>query len=185
MYAFFKGIIDEVCANYIVLNCENIGYLIYTPNPYTFSVGEKYTVYTYLHVREDVMDLYGFKTKEERDLFLDLISVKGLGPKMALPILAAGSVSGVKDAINKGDTLYLQKFPKIGPKLAQQIILDLKGKIDVTEEITSSNPEIQDVVEALLSLGYKMSEIKKIISKIDLSLSLDERVKQALQLLLK
>ena len=81
--------------------------------------------------------MYGFNKIEERDLFLKLINVKGLGPKMALPILATGSISGIIDAINRENILYLKKFPKIGDKVAKQIVLDLKGKL---ENWTVQNP---------------------------------------------
>ena len=87
----------------------------------------------YEKVAEDENSLYGFKTNEEKDLFLKLISVKGLGCKMALPILAVGSINGIMDAIERENILYLKKFPKIGEKVARQIILDLKGKLQISD----------------------------------------------------
>ena len=120
----------------------------------------------------------------DKELFLKLISVKGLGAKLALPILATGSISGIVDAINRENILYLTKFPKIGEKLARQIVLDLKGKIDieVSEEVVD---DTQDLIDTLGALGYKNAEIKKVISQIDKSNSLEEQVKEALKLLLK
>ena len=127
--------------------------------------------------------LFGFKTPEEKDLFLKLISVKGMGPKMALPMLATGSVSGIIDAIERENILYLKKFPKIGDKVARQIILDLKGKLVTTNEI---NQTVNDeLVDALSSLGYKSADIKKVINKVDNSLSIENQIKEALKLLLK
>ena len=104
---------------------------------------------------------------------------------MALPILATGSIGGIIDAINRENVLYLTKFPKIGEKLARQIILDLKGKLDdyVGEDIGPD--ETEDLMETLTALGYKPTEIKKVIGQIDKSLSLEEQVKEALRLLLK
>ncbi len=108
--------------------------------------------------------------------------MKGIGPKMALPILATGSIAGIMDAINRENVLYLKKFPKIGEKLARQIILDLKGKFKVdTIEIDTSD----DLVEALKGLGYKHQDITRILPKMEKDSTIEEKVKQALKLLLK
>ena len=100
MYNYISGTVTHLASNYIVLENNGIGYHLNTPNPYVFNENEFYKVYIYQQVREDDVSLYGFKTEEEKDLFLKLISVKGLGPKMALPILATGSVNGVKELRN-------------------------------------------------------------------------------------
>ena len=136
---------------------------------------------------KDEYTLYGFKTREEKELFLKLISVKGLGPKMAMPILAVGSIEGIMDAIERENILYLKKFPKIGEKLARQIVLDLKGKLEfigvgITDDEMSKSEELKEV---LLGLGYKEKEIKPIISKVDSSITIEEQVKEALRLLLR
>ena len=185
MYSYIIGKVSEINSNNIVLECNNIGYLIYVANPFSYKINEEYKVYLYNKISEDEYSLYGFKTKEEYELFLKLISVKGLGAKLALPILATGSISGIVDAINRENILYLTKFPKIGDKLARQIILDLKGKIniEVNEEIESD--ETEDLIDTLVALGYKTSEIKKVIGMIDKSNTLEEQVKEALKLLLK
>ena len=143
-------------------------------------------IYLYLNIKEDEHSLFGFKDKTEKQLFLKLISVKGVGPKTALPILATGSINGIIDAIERENILYLKKFPKIGEKVAKQIILDLKGKfkninIEVSEEITSN----EELYETLKSLGYKDKEIKMVIPKISNDLTLEEKVKEGLKLLLK
>ena len=135
----------------------------------------------YNHVREEEYSLYGFKTKEERELFLKLIDVKGLGPKIALPILAGGNTAGIIDAIDRENILYLQKFPKVGEKLARQIILDLKGKLVRKEGSAPVNTELLDVLE---SLGYKKSDVSKIIKEIK-STTIEEQVKEALKLLIR
>lgn len=186
MYDYIKGSITSIYSNAISIDNNGIGYLIYTANPYSFQEGEVYKVYIYQVVREDELTLYGFKEIEERSLFLKLIGVKGLGPKMALPILATGSVSGIIDAIERENILYLKKFPKIGDKVAKQIILDLKGKLGVIstgEEINSNSYE--ELIEVLKGLGYKEKEFKNVIPKIDNSLSIEDQVKEALKLLLK
>lgn len=184
MYSYIKGIIVDQGSNYIVIDNNGIGYQIYVGNPFNFELNKEFLVYTYSYIREDEYTLYGFKILEEKELFLKLINVKGLGPKMALPMLATGSISGIIDAIERENILYLKKFPKIGDKVARQIILDLKGKLNMTtaSEETTNFDELIDVLE---SLGYKNSEIKKIINNIDSSKSLEEQVKEALKLLLK
>lgn len=183
MYSYIKGIIVEVMPNYIVIDNNNIGYRIFVPNPYYYKENEEYKIYIYEHIREDEHSLYGFKDIEERDLFLKLIDVKGLGPKMALPILASGSISGIVDAINRENILYLKKFPKIGDKVAKQIILDLKGKVSCSEE-DIANDDNEDVILALVSLGYNKADINKVLPKIQ-SDSVENMIKEALKLLLK
>ena len=183
MYNYIKGKVVEVTSNYIVLENNNIGYQIYTGNPYSFQENEEYKVFVYQKIAEDDNSLYGFKTKEEKELFLRLIDVKGLGPKMAMPMIALGSVSGIADAIDRENILYLKKFPKIGDKVARQIILDLKGKLVTSNEVV---PSVNDeLVDALTSLGYKNADIKKVVSKVDNSLTIEEQIKEALKLLLK
>ena len=182
MYAYLNGIIKDIESNYIVLDINGIGYLIYVANPYYYQIENSYKVYTYTHIREDEFSLYGFKSKEELDLFLKLISVKGLGPKMALPILATGSLEGIMDAIDRENILYLKKFPKIGDKVARQIILDLKGKLAKT--VTNNNVN-EELTEALLALGYKNNDIKKVVASIDSNLTIENQIKEALKLLLK
>lgn len=183
MYAYIKGFIKEIESNYIVLDNNGIGYLIYTPNPYSFNVDEEYTVYIYQNVKEDELTLYGFKLKEEKDLFLKLIEVKGLGCKMALPIIATGSINGIIDAIERENILYLKKFPKIGDKVAKQIILDLKGKLNATGVVATNNND--ELIEVLKGLGYKTQDILKVVRQVNTNLSLEDQIKEALKLFLK
>jgi len=182
MFNYIKGYITEYGPNYISLECNNIGYLIYVSNPYVYKEDIEYKVYIYSHVREEEYTLYGFKSKEERDLFLKLINVKGVGPKLALPILAS-NIDGVYDAIERENILYLTKFPKVGDKVARQIILDLKGKLVRNDDLFSDNSSLEELNSVLESLGYKKADIKKIIPNIDVSLTIEEQVKEALKLL--
>ena len=185
MYGYISGIIKDVESNYIIIDNHGIGYLIYVPNPYYYQLDNNYLVYTYNYIREDEYSLYGFKNKDELNLFLKLISVKGLGPKMALPMLATGSISGIADAINRENILYLKKFPKIGDKVAKQIILDLKGKITSGTEFNDLKEESNELTDALVALGYKQVDIKKIIKSVSKELTIEEQIKEALKLLLK
>lgn len=184
MYSYIVGKITEIKSNYVTLENNGIGYLIYVANPYSFNESETYKIYLYQNIKEDENTLYGFKTEEEKELFLKLIDVKGLGPKMALTMLASASIEGVIDAINRENILYLKKIPKIGEKLAKQIILDLKGKVytdkEVIEEDTTS-----ELYEALKVLGYKEKDIKNVIKQVNKDITLEEQIKESLKLLLR
>ena len=153
-----------------------------TIHPYSYQEGKEYKVYLYHQITENSQDLFGFQTKDEKELFLRLINVKGLGPRTALPMFATGSVNGIVDAIDRENVVYLTKFPKIGDKLARQIILDLKGKLAPSEETANVNNEL---VEVLTGLGYKGPDIKKVLPNIDYTKTIEEQIKQALQCMLK
>ena len=187
MFDYIKGVVTDIKNNAIVLDNNGVGYLIHVSNPYSFEPGVEYKLYVYQQISEDAHLLYGFKLLEEKELFLKLISVKGLGCKMTLPILAVGSVEGIIDAINRENILYLKKFPKIGEKLARQIVLDLKGKMETTSEgISTTEVDNQnELYEVLIGLGYKDKEIKPVLGKVDNTLTIEEQVKEALRLLLK
>ena len=183
MFEHIKGKIDNITPGYIVIDNNGIGYKIFVSNPYSYELNKEYKVFIYEHIREDENSLYGFKTFDEREMFLKLINVKGLGPKMALPLFSSGSIDGIVDAIERENVLYLKKFPKIGDKVARQIILDLKGKLVSNK---STNIIVDDeLCEALLALGYKNADINKIIPKINKDLTIEEKIKEALKLLLK
>ena len=182
MYSYMEGIVTEVNVNSIVLEVSGIGYNIFVSNPYQFENGNKYKVYLYNYIREDENSLYGFKTQEEKELFLKLINVKGLGPKVASNFFATGSVSGIVDAIERQNIIYLTKFPKVGDKLARQIILDLKGKLVKSEETVNNNSELVSVLE---NLGYKTPDIKRVLPNVDETAPLETQIKEALKLMLR
>jgi Holliday junction DNA helicase RuvA len=187
MYDYIIGKITDIKSNSIVLDNNGIGYLVYVSNPYSFELDKEIKVYIYQQIQEDGHFLYGFKSLEEKELFLKLISVKGLGCRLALPILAVGSIDGIMDAIERENILYLTKFPKIGEKLAKQIILDLKGKLEfigvgISEEEQETENELKEV---LIGLGYKEKELKPVLARVDTSLPIEGQVKDALKLLLK
>lgn len=183
MYSYIKGIITIIETSYIVVENNGIGYMVFVSNPYSYKLNEEVTIYLYQQIREDENTLYGFKTKEDKELFLKLISVKGLGCKMALPMFSGDNMSLILNAIEEGNINYLKKFPKIGDKVARQIILDLKGKL--ASDQSNLKEDFSELTETLKSLGYKPNDIKKILPKIDISLSLEKQVKEALKLLLK
>ena len=187
MYDYLKGTITVVMPSSITLECNNIGFLIKTPNPYQYKLGSSEVVYTYQHVREDLIELYGFPSVDERTMFLKLINVKGLGPKGALAILASSTVGEIVGAIEAGDPSYFKKFPGIGTKGSQQIILDLKGKLDFSNDIKQNSEQFQNLSSALKALGYNSSEIKTALKDFPLSdyADLGSAVKAALKRLTK
>ena len=185
MYNYIKGIITIIESNIIVIENNGIGYSVFVANPYSFEIDEETTIYTYNVVREDENSLYGFKTKEEREMYLKLLNVKGLGPKVGLGFFATGSVSGIIDAIERENVLYLKKFPKVGEKLARQIVLDLKGKLGSIDTTNLSTGDAFELVSVLESLGYKSADINKVVPNIDKTKSIEDQVKDALKLLLK
>lgn len=199
---FIKGTIDLVTPEYVVIDRGGIGYQVHTPNPFSYqrSRSSEVTIYTYQHVREDILALYGFHTREEKALFMKLLNVTGIGPKGALAILASGNPSQVVGAIENEDEKFLVKFPGVGKKTARQIILDLKGKLgDIAgglapdlfthEEHAASetaSKSLSEALEALKVLGYAEREISKVVPALmEEELSTDQYVKKALQKLLK
>lgn len=184
MLNYIIGNIDSIMKDSIVLESNKIGYKIYSPNPYSYKLNEEIKVYVYLHIKDDGLTLYGFREEEEKTLFMKLLSVTGIGPKSAIAILATGSVNTIVQAINKGDSKYLCKFPGIGTKSAQQIILDLKGK--VTSESYHGNYIVLDEVhEALQALGYSDKDINKVLPLLDTTKETSSLVKDALALILR
>jgi len=184
MYAWIEGTIKEIKPSYIVIENQGIGYLIISPTPYNYHIGDQSKIYIHHYVREDINNLYGFSSLESKELFIRLIGVSGIGPKSALSILATDAINDIVIAIEEGNAKYLTKFPGIGIKSAQQIILDLKGKlVDTDDELIPTHRN--DVEDALSALGYSKVEIRKVMKKIDQDQPVEKMIKQALQLLLK
>ncbi len=189
MYSYFKGQVSEIHATHIVFEVNNIGYYLRVPNPYQFELNTNMTIYLHYHVREDAEELFGFASKEARDMFENLISVKGLGPKGALAILASSTASEIVNALDSSNTKFFSQFPGIGLKLSQQIILDLKGKINFDDDSKTpkASEKLNSVILALKSLGYNSQEIK--FATKDLTLNettpLSDSVKEALRRLKK
>ncbi|MCG2111155.1 Holliday junction branch migration protein RuvA [Staphylococcus epidermidis] len=198
MYAYIKGTLSQLFPTHVVVETCGIGYEIQTPNSYRFQkyLEKEVQIYTSLIVREDAQLLYGFINEEEKETFLSLIKVTGIGPKSALAILASSTPHEVKLAIENENDAYLTQFPGIGKKTARQIVLDLKGKVTITEENSddllqtqvNGNEQNQIISEALLALqalGYskrELSKVEKSLNKHNVN-SVDEAVKIGLQTL--
>ncbi len=196
---YIKGTVEYIDTEYIVVESNAIGYKIYCGNPFEFQKyrNQSIQIFTHHYVREDLIALYGFPTREERLLFEKLLNVSGIGPKGAVAILATGEPDKVVSAIEMEDEKFLTKFPGVGKKTARQIILDLKGKLKgfgapteglfaVDEVQEEGAHELEEALEALKALGYAEREIKKIKPKlVEETLTTDQYIKKALQLMLK
>lgn len=196
MYDYIKGILTKITAKYIVVETHGVGYLLQVANPYAYSgqVQQEVTVYIHQVIREDAHLLYGFKTEAEKSVFLSLISVSGIGPTTALAIIAVDDNDGLVRAIEQKNITYLTKFPKIGKKTAQQMILDLEGKFVMNEEagpvqpeaLASENVALDEAMEAMEALGYRPAELKKIKKFFDGTNDTAENyIKSALKMLMK
>ncbi|AID01608.1 Holliday junction branch migration protein RuvA [Staphylococcus xylosus] len=199
MYAYIKGTLAVLNPTHVVVEASGVGYEIQTPNSYRFQkfMDQEVVIHTSLIVREDAQLLYGFINQEEKDMFLSLIKVTGIGPKSALAILASSSPNEVKIAIENENDTYLTKFPGIGKKTARQIVLDLKGKVQINEVDSSqilnaeasfgdNTPIIKEAILALEALGYskrELTKVEKVLAK-DSFESVDDAVKKGLQLLI-
>ena len=198
MYEYLTGLVTVVAPQYIVVDVNGVGYKLLVANPYRYQEDrtKKVQVYVYQAVREDNISLFGFTDQNEKNLFMQLINVSGIGPKSALAILANPDHQGLVDAITNNNVSYLTKFPGIGKKTASQIVLDLRDKL--TNESSSSlfattqlavdttvNSELKDALEALAALGYKERDIKKVQKTImkEEQMATDEYLRQALRLL--
>ncbi|MCI1735659.1 MAG: Holliday junction branch migration protein RuvA [Bacilli bacterium] len=160
MFYYLHGLVTVHTDDSIVVECQGVGYDCLVSHPEDFPVGENMFVFTCFYSHEDEQFLVGFKTLEEKALYLALTSVKGIGPKTALSALSATSTQRLKMAIEASDALFLMQLPGIGKKNASQIILDLKGKLttDLLADHTS-NPNAEKAREALKELGFKDKEI--------------------------
>lgn len=196
MFDYIKGQLTKITAKYIVVEVNGLGYIIYVANPYSFSDSVNQTLTIYLHqvIREDAHLLFGFHTENEKDVFLKLISVSGIGPMTALAIVAVDDNEGLVAAIDNSDIKYLMKFPKIGKKTAQQMILDLSGKFVTIPEggqtqqmpKAQGNQQLDEAIEALLALGYKATELKKIRAFFEgTDDTAEQYIKSALKMLMK
>lgn len=180
MYAFIEGKVEEKRQGELVLNAGGVGYLLLcsaTTLAAAPANGESFRCHTVLSVREDAMELLGFATREERDLYRKITTVSGVGPRTALGVLGAMPVRDLSLAIVSGDITSLTRAPGIGKKTAQRIVLELKDKIGEGELLASSGdlsaaqspmdagPE-QEAIEALLALGYSSQEATRAILSV-------------------
>ena len=195
MYEYLNGELAHILPTAIVIDVHGVGYQVVFANPYRLqdSLKKQIKVLVQQVVREDSITLYGFISSEERELFQRLISVSGIGPKSAMSILANDDTEGFVNAVESGNVAYLTKFPGVGKKTAQQIILDLKGKFEVLPEeatkavVSTNQATLEEAKEALLGLGYSAKEITKIWKSLEAAApsTTQEALKVAFKLLMK
>ena len=187
MIAGLKGTIQALGSDWAIVNVNGIGFQVYMPTSTLSTLGatgEEVELHTHLHLREDNATLYGFASAEELGLFQTLIGVSGLGPKLALSMLSAMSVEKLTMAIASGSADLLAEVPGIGKKMAERLIVELKGKIaagwiGAPAQLTEENA---DVLAALTSLGYSVREATRAVATLppDQKLTLEEKIKLAL-----
>lgn len=192
MYYYINGTIAHKGQNFVVVDAGGVGYQISTSIAsleQIGEVGEKVKMYTHLNVREDAMDLFGFATVEEKEMFLNLTSVSGVGPKAALAILSVTTPARFAIAVVTNDVKTITKAQGVGPKLAQRVILELKDKLktedlqldsDSDDVVYSDTDNRSEAVSALVVLGYSANDAKKAVEKLDGTLSVEELIKKAL-----
>jgi len=196
MISYIKGEVVKKGIDYLIIENNGIGYYINTSfnTLKNLSEGDVTSVFTYMHIREDVLALYGFSKKDELEMFKKLISVNGIGPKAGLAVLSTYDINSVKVAILKDDVNAISKVPGIGKKTASKIILDLKDKVGSIEEIDSINlsdievindsvnNDIEDISKVLMTLGFSQLEAKKALENIDISGKTENQIiKEALK----
>lgn len=188
MIAYLSGDIREITFDSITIDVNGVGYFVSVGKPQDFSYGPN-LVYIYYQQKEDGVFLYGFKTKKEKELFLRLIDVNGIGPKTASVILGATTTSNLINAIESGNVAFLKKLPSIGAKAAQQIVLDLKGKLVIDEKVENKNNQViyEDIYTALRSFGFRVSDIDAAINSVKniATLSPEAIIKECLKFLRK
>ena len=188
MIATLEGILEYRAGDSVIVNVGGVGFRVYVPDSTSRKLGTaggKVSLYTHLHVREDNISLYGFLSSEELALFRNLISVSGVGSKVALALLSALSPEQLIMAITSGDMDLISQTPGIGKKMAGRLVIELTGKLEKEwkEVALPLVREAADVIAALTGLGYSLTEATKAISKLPASeeLSLEEKVRMALQ----
>lgn len=184
MIRTLSGTVQTIFLEGLVVDVHGVGYEVWMPPRQLshFSVGESVLVHIYTHVKEDAIELYGFASVEDRQLFVLLIGVSGVGPKTALGVLNDGYQAGV-EAIRQSNVAFFQSIPRLGKKTAQKIILELQSKVGgeggIAFELQS--PVVQDVQEALESMGYTLTDIQPLLHQIEAGWTAEQALKWSLQ----
>ena len=180
MIARLRGKRAGLSAAGLVLDVNGVGYLVQATPSVLRQSGEELTIETYLHVREDALQLFGFRSAEERDLFVLLLSVQGVGPKVALAIVSGSTPGELRRAIALEDTARFEAIPGIGKKTAQRVVLELKEKLGTVVE--SEAPHVQLVArDALVELGWSVTDAERALTGVDRDLPVEEQVRAALR----
>lgn len=189
MIATISGVLSEKVGGQLVIDVAGVGYGLYvTPDDHGFKTGNEIKLYVHEHIRENAYDLYGFSKISTKQLFEQLLSVNGVGPKMALAILSVGSADEVRTSIAGAEVKFLQAAPGVGRRVAERVVVDLKDKVGLSanekgmEALLSASNVQDEAVQALTALGYTMQDALAALQDIDKNLPVTERVKQALRI---
>lgn len=188
MIGYLRGKIIEVMNESALIDVHGVGYEIHasahTLEDLQTLLGKEIIVWIHTHVREDALTLFGFHAKDEKRLFLSLLKVNGVGPKMALSILSGGRPAQIQELIEAGNAKGLSALPKVGKKTAEQIILTLKGKLVSIEESSKVKSEtLTQITSALLNLGYKSQMVDQFVATLPADVALEEGVRKGFQTL--
>jgi len=190
MIATLNGSVAEKLGELVIVDVGGVGYGVLTPaEDYNkLLAGDKVKFYIHEHIRENTHDLYGFTHTDTKRLFEQLLDVTGVGPKMALNVLGTGSVEDVRRAIAAGDTKFVQSASGVGKRVAERIVVELKDKVGLVASAehsalftATSIAEKDEAIQALVSLGYSVSDAVSALSGVDAKLATEERVKRALK----
>ena len=190
MIAFLHGQLAEAAPTHVVVDCGGVGYSVFIPlSSYDKlpAKGSEVKLLTYHHVnaQDGTQQLFGFATPDEREMFLLLISISGIGPKLACNILSSASITGLRNAIVSGDTKTLSSLRGIGKKTAERLVLELKDKVAGESKAAPSDPRLADAILALVSLGYKQVDAQRAViavaEKLDAKANVEELVRAALR----
>ena len=180
MIARLRGTFVARSENGLVIDVGGVGYLVAATPRVRAVIGEETTVETYLHVREDALQLYGFATTDERALFELLLSVSGIGPKVALAIVSASPSDELRRAIALADHARFEAIPGIGRKTAQRIVVELGDKLGAATG-AAAVPGVLLARDALIELGYSLADAERALANVDASLPIEEQVRLALR----
>ncbi len=184
MIAYISGKILDINEKFLVIDVNGLGYKVFssTDTLSGLSLGQTISLHTYLAVREDALDLYGFTSDEQKSFFEMLLSVSGIGPKSALSILSITSIDTLKKAIATGDTGYLTKVSGIGRKTAEKIVIELRDKLMAHKNESVNLRGEHDALEALKSLGYSQNEAREALKDISPEITdTNARIREALK----
>ena len=181
MIARLRGTLVAHTAEGLVLDVNGVGYLVQATPSAAAKGADEITVETYLHVREDAMQLYGFADAAERELFVQLLGVNGVGPKVALAIVSGSRPSELRRAIVREDLARFQAIPGIGKKTAERIVLELKEKVVVVENADAFSPSDLTARDALVELGWSLIDAERALAEVDSELAIEEQVRAALR----
>lgn len=189
MIAALKGTIEGRNAQSVIIDVHGVGYKVLLPSNLLakLKIGEKLRVFTYTHVREDALELYGFLNQEDLRLFECLIGVSGIGPKTALGIFSLGGAEIIAQAVTKADLDFFTNVPRLGKKNAQRIIIELKSRLGAVADLDLSDENLKEngeVIAALKNFGFTIQEAKEAVKKIKgQGQTIEERVRLTLRYL--